>query len=334
MRSIIIPLSSTPDLFRIKALFKIFNDCKEGDISMKSSFHFLMVLCLLTGIAGAQTKTTKVSKTQVVAQKTSFQKFYDRLKISYWGSYQSSSLGQWDYRALDEKGQKYNDYAHNMFNQVSFNYNFGWKMNFVVNPRWTTNFGSTSKYPSGSGAATGFLILEDTLVALQGTLYSSESGKFNWWARMGARLPTSSASRAGNITAQPEIFTIPSYDFNKKWQLGSYIQIRQWVYQQRYTGYRYRIYTAPYIQHTINDTTKVTLFVENYSENRKNLKSQNGKSPNFKGYWNNVMVGLGKDITPKMNIMPFLGYMTDADKIQQRPLDPAWFGFWLSYQIK
>lgn len=62
--------------------------------------------------------------------------------------------------------------------------------------------------------------------------------------------------------------------------------------------------------------------------------SQTGKSPNFKAAWNNAMIAIGKDVTPKWNIMPFIGYMVDASHVQQRPLDPMWFGFWTSYQIK
>lgn len=280
--------------------------------------------------APAKTETETVSKTEIV-NKSSFDKFYDRLKIGYFGAFQGSSLGQWDNYAADEHGEKFKDYAHNVFNQLSFNYNFGWKMNFVFNPRWTINTGSTKyHHPKQKGVVQ----IEDALVGLQGTLYSNADKKFNFWARFGARLPVNRVSREQDITWQPEMFSMTTYDFNSKWQLGSYLQLRWWVFQQRYNPERYRVYVAPYLQYAITEKDKVAIWYENYSENRRRWKSINGKNPVFKEQWQTAMVSYSRDLTPKVNFMPFLAYHLNTTYASERPLDPVMLGFWLSWQIK
>lgn len=365
-------------MLRIEGTFQNFNDCKEGDIGMKSSF--LLVLTLLCStLTWGQTRTTRttrtqrtttprvqkpqakrvqptatlnkkktqpapvkkveqttattetVSKTEVIVKKTPFEKFSDRLKIGYFGAYQGSSLGQWDYSALDEKGAKTKDYAHNLWNQVSFNYNFGWKMNFVINPRFVINTGSTRYHAANDK---GLVSMVDTLVGIQGVVLSSADKKFNLWTRPGIRLPNSRSSRAGDITMQPEALSLASYDFNPKWQLGLYNQVRWWVYEQRYNSTRYRIYNAPYLQYAITDKDKVAIWYENYIENRRNRQSFNKQKHRMEDYWNNAMVSYARDITPKINFMPFIGYFLDTTYAYERPLDAAWVGFWLSVQLK
>ncbi len=124
---------------------------------MKSSFILSLALCaFFSSVALAQQprKAAKVkkspaksvtakpvektvSKTDVVEvpQKDHFQKFYDRLAINYFSAFQSSSLGQFDTSPVDEGGRKDTSSGQYLFNQVSFNFNFGWKMNFVMNPQ-------------------------------------------------------------------------------------------------------------------------------------------------------------------------------------------------------
>ena len=65
-------------------------------------------------------------------------------------------------------------------------------------------------------------------------------------------------------------------------------------------------------------------------ENGKRWKSINGKTPVFKDTWQNTMVGVAKDITPKLNIFPYVGTFVN------RPLSDKsfWVGAWISYQIK
>ena len=304
----------------------------------------------------------KVSKTDVVEvpEKDHFQKFYDRLAINYFSAFQSSSFGQFDTSPVDEGGRKDTSSGQYLFNQISFNYNFGWKMNFVMNPRFSVNFSDTKNLPDSNNGA---VVIEDALMGFQGVILSSDDKKFNFWLRAGLRLPTSRASRAPKsggqyITTQPEFFGNTTYDFNKTWQLAAYIQLRQWIYDNKISAYRYRAYFAPYIQYSLNDTTRLMAFYEVYLENRQNLESQNGKKPLFQDYWQNIMLGVSHDFTPTVNFMPFIGYFIDTRRsmghidgaeryhhqastgtpgtrnIRNAPLDPAWLGFWLSWKIK
>ena len=271
---------------------------------------------------------------ETIKEKSSFDKFYENLRISYFGAYSGSSIGQWDYRAVDEKGTQDKSYGNNLFSQVAFAYNFGWKLSFVFSPRFTLNTGTT-KHFSAAPTGRGMFAVEDFLTGFQGVVYSSADKKFNAWTRFAFRLPTSRASRAADITFQPEILSNPAYDFNPEWQLGGYVQLRSWVYDQAYTARRFRTYFAPYLQYAVTDKDKIAIWYEIYLENRNNLKSFNGKEVNYQAYWHNAMISYSKDITPQLNFMPFVGYILNTGYAQKtRPLDPAWLGFWLSYVIK
>jgi hypothetical protein len=288
---------------------------------MKSIFLSLVLLSIALS-AFAQ---------DVAAPKSSFDKFYDRLKISYFGAYQGSCLTDWERGACDEKGVKDPSYAHNLFNQVSFNYNFGAKFNLVINPRFTVYTGSTAGHDK---TQLGMVVLEDPLVGFAGAWYSSPDKKLTLWTRFGARLPVSQTSRDRDITWQPEAFNIFSYDIDKTWQLGLYTQFRWWIYEQQYTNKRYRIFAAPYVLYTMNDTTKFQLFYEHYSEARNNPPAGT-KHSKFQSYWSNAMAAVSLDLTPKVNFFPYVGYMLNTDyAIKEQPADPLWVGFWLSYQIK
>jgi hypothetical protein len=312
---------------------------------MKSSLILSLILAsFVTSSLWAQS-TKKVSKkkveTKVVApvvveekaipEKDSFNKFYDRLRIAYFSAYSGSSLGGWDKRAMDEHGAKSKEYVHNLFNQVSFNYSFGAKLNFVLNPRWTVNTASTSAY---GREGNGLIVVEDLLAGFQGVIYTSEDKKFNWWMRAGLRLPTSRASRRADITFQPDLMNIPTYDFNPTWQLGAFLALRQWVFEDHYSAYRYRVYVAPYVQYAFNDKTRLQVWWETYAENRNRLPSQNDQKQNFQEYWQDILVGVNHDINARFNVFPFLGYLLNTTYGGSKPLDATYVGAWISYQIK
>jgi hypothetical protein len=311
---------------------------------MKSSFLLCMILgALITSAVWGQSKKTKtVSKTTVI-EKSSFDKFYDRLKISYFGAVTSPTLeniekGDWDNAALSPEfsgGTNKDSWPTNIWNQVNFNYNFGAKMNFVFIPRFMVPLAHPVDMKAPEDRS--FIELEDFLVGFQGVVYSSDDKKFNLWIRPGVRLPTSRLSRNGTnagfgqITHQPELTYLPSYDFDKTWQVGVSGQLRMWVYEDRYNWSRFRFYTAPYIQYTLDDTTKIISYYEHMLENNKRWKSVNGKDPVFKDVWQNLMVGVSKDITPKLNVYPFISAYVNDKPFSS---NSVWLGAWISYQIK
>jgi hypothetical protein len=232
------------------------------------------------------------------------------------------------------EGRNRDTWPTNMWNQVSFNYNFGAKLNFVVNPRFMVPLAHSvsMKEPESRD----LIYLQDFLVGFQGVILASEDKKINLWIRPGLRLPNSAASRNstnggfGRTTHELELAYNLSYDMTKNWQFGIFGQIRNWVYNDRYNYARNRIYTAPYFAYVINDTTKFQVYYENMLENSRRWESINGKKPVFKDVWQNTMIGVAKDITPKLNVYPYLGTFVN------RPIDnkSLWLGAWISYQIK
>ena len=286
------------------------------------------------------TTLTPVSSQTAEAPKSSFDKFYERLSIGYFGSLTSPNLETWDSRRaatspeFSEKKTNDDTAPLNIWSQVNFGYNFGGKFKFNVIPRFSTFL---DKAPDQAPGERGMIILEDALVGFSGVLYSSDDKKFNWWFRPGIRLPTSHGTRAtndasfGRLTYNIELLSVFSYDFNSKWQLALTSQDRYWIFENRYNASRNRFYTAPYITYTINDTTKIQAYYENMLENNKRWKSINGKNPSYRNVWQNAYIGIAKDITPKLNVYPFISaFVNDVPFSTQS----FWLGLWVSYQIK
>lgn len=287
--------------------------------------------------------TTVENPATRVLEKSSFDKFADRLRIGYFGvvttpNFYDMAHGNWDTAAMSPAwgGPNNRDtWPTNVWNQISFNYNFGAKLNFVFNPRFMIPLGSTRNMNVPEDPS--FIMLDDFLVGFQGVIVSSVDKKFNLWVRPGIRLPTSQNSRNnpnrgfGTHTHQIEVAYLPTYDFNKTWQLGIFGQFRQWIFEQRYNWSRFRFYTAPFVQMTLNDTTRLQVYYENIIENDRRWKSINGKEPVFKDYWQNIMLGVNKDITSKLNIFPYVSVFVDDVPISSKSF---WLGAWISYQIK
>jgi hypothetical protein len=316
---------------------------------MKSSFLLTIALSALTvNVAWAQLTTKPSAEDLKRNEKTTFDKFSDRLKIGYYGAFTSPHLddiekGQWRNAAISPeygnapKGEQKNHdtWPANLWNQVSFNFNFGAKLNFVFNPRFMTPLAHSRDMKEPEDRA--FLMMDDFLVGFQGVILSTDDKKFNLWIRPGVRIPTSRASRnsgqrgAGTITHQTELAYNATYDFNKTWQLGLFGQFRQWVIEDQYGFDRFRIYTAPFIQYTIDDTTRIMTYYENMMETDRRGKPANDRDPVWKDVWQNVMLGVSKDITPKLNIYPYIAGFVNDKPFTDKSL---WFGAWISYQIK
>ncbi len=294
---------------------------------MKSIFVFVCILVVVFNaqILLAQTKS-EIKKNEKVEEKSSFDKFYDNLRIGYFGAYSGSSLGEWDHQALDVHGDKKPDYVQNLFNQLSFNYNFGAKMGFILNPRWTTNLASTKGYARGSR---GLLAIEDMLAGFQGVIVTSEDKKFNWWLRAALRLPTSRGSRDADITYQPDLANNFSYDFDKTWQVGAFVVYRHWVFENRYNFNRYRIYTAPFVQYAMDDSSRIQVWWETMADHN----GQENKLA-MKELLQDIFVGYNKDITPQFNIFPYIGFMLNTTYAYEKPADAMYLAAWISYQIK
>lgn len=309
---------------------------------MKSISLLILTLTATMTVATAQTTVKPTSETQ----KTSFQKFYDRLRITYLGFITGPGVGdvkdgQFNYASTSpeteakELGRDNRDVLPtNLYSSVAFNYNFGAKMSFVLTPRFTLPLASTSNLEGGDQ---GLITLEDFLVGFQGVVYASDDKKFNLFIRPGVRLPVSQGSRnsgnagLGSYTHQTDLLIAPSYTFNDKWELGLAGQIRTWIIDDRYNYTRNRFGFFPSLTYTIDEVSKVAVNYEVLVENQRRWKSLNNKVPVYKDIWQNAYVGYSRQVTEKFNVQPFLAmYVNDA------PIDndSFWVGAYLSYKIK
>ena len=318
----------------------------KNKLSGKKIFLSLALSCFCFK---SNSKTITISKTEIEEDnKTSFEKFSERLKINYFSifttpPYRDIRHGKWKNAAIapsmgldpGEEHSNHDSWPTNIWNQISFNYNYGGKFNFIINPRFMvplTNSVSMKKPEDRS-----LIVIEDVFTGFQGIATSSADKKFNLFVRFGMRLPTSRLSRNsnnagfGSISEQLEFTYNPTYDLSKKLQIGLMGTIRNWIYQQRYNYSRSRLYTAPYVQYSINDTTRFMFYYENMIENNKRWESINGKKPVFKDVLQNVLVGISKDLNQKFNVFPFAGFYVNDIPLSTESL---WFGMWMSYKIK
>lgn len=311
---------------------------------MKSISLLVLTLTATMTVATAQT-TVKPSPSET-QDKTSFQKFYDRLKITYLGFLTGPGVGDvkdghFKYASTSPetetkefKRDNRDALPTNLYNSFAFNYNFGAKMNFVFIPRITLPLASTANLEGGDQ---GLITLEDTLVGFQGVIYSSDDKKFNLFVRPGVRLPVSQGSRnstnrgLGSYTHQVDLLIAPSYTFNDKWELGLAGQIRTWVIDDRYNETRNRLGLFPSLTYTINEVSTITASYEVLLENSRRWESLNDKKPVYEDIWQNAYVGYGRQITEKLNIQPFLSVYVNDTPIDT---DSFWVGAYLNYKIK
>ena len=288
------------------------------------------------------TTTTPVVAVVPAAPKSAFDKFYERLSIGYFGAATSPTLEKWDSTNAatspefsgGDPCRNCDTYPLNIWNQVNFGYNYGGMFKFNVIPRFTDFFDEAKNQGAGER---GTVLLEDALIGFSGVIFTSADKKFAWWIRPGMRLPTSHATRHydhpdfGRITYNLEIISSLTYDFSPKFQIGLTHQDRYWIYENRFNNSRNRHYIAPNFTYTVNDTTKIIGYYENMLENNKRNKSINGKNPVYKNMWQNAYIGVGKDITPKLNVYPYISAFVNDVPFSMRSL---WTGLWVSYTIK
>lgn len=322
---------------------------------MNSSFLLVLIFTALTvNVASAQMSTMPSPKEMAPQKKAStFDSFYERLKIGWFGVVTTPHLddiekGQWRNAATSPqygnapKGEQKNHdtWPTNVWNQISFRYRFGGKMDFVFNPRFMVPLAGPRDMTAPEHRA--LIMLDDFFVGFQGVVYTSTDSKFNLFMRTGLRLPVSRASRnstqgsagAGTsqtLSNQAEVVYNVTYDFTKKWQLGIFGQFRQWVVEDQFGFDRFRIYTAPYVQYTLDDVSRVAVYYENIMETDRRSKPADDRDPVFKNKWQNIFVGYNRDYTAKFNAMPYVGVFVNDKPITDKSV---WFGAWLSYTIK
>lgn len=311
---------------------------------MNTLFLSLASLLLTVSLSvSAQTNNAKLAIAPETNNKTSFEKFSERLSISYFGVLTSPPLENWDsnnaavspeFSAGNDPCKNCDTYSMNLWSQVNVAYNFGAKFKFNIIPRWTTFLDTPSDQSQGDR---GFIIPEDALVSFSGVFVSSPDKKFTWWMRPGVRLATSRGARNynngtwGTLTQQLEWLHSFTYDFTKEFQIGLLAQQRVWVYDDRYNLSRIRHFTSPFVSYALNDTTKVQLYYENMIENNRRWESLNNKEPVYKDVWQNAYIGVAKDITPSLNVFPFISAFVNDIPFSGRS---AWVGLWVSYTIK
>lgn len=329
---------------------------------MKSIFLATLLGALVSSAALAQTakkkklidppanpRATQVSSMPVAAKadtgnKTSFDRFYDRLSIGYFGFYQSSPLGfmHADFAATSPETETKNlpgcrnncdNYPQNIFNQVTFGYDFGGGNKFIIVPRFTLFLGKARGVEESP-----LFNIDDALVGFSRSLYASADKKFAWNIRPAVRLPTSRASRTGDapgfgdLTLQPDISTSLSYTMNENISMGYNLQNRFWVYEDRFNESQHRIAQSIYLNQKLTDKMALSYNFEYWVQNSRNRPSINGKGAFYNNIWQNFYVSLPIDITPKMNFAPTLGgYVNDP---QGFGLDSMYLTASMAYSFK
>ncbi len=308
---------------------------------MKSFFLSIISISFMQiQVASAQMSTRP--SPQDMKPKTSFDKFSDRLKIGYFGvlttpQFDDIEKGNWRNAALSPEfsgGSNQDTWPTNMWNQLSFNFNYGSKLNFVVNPRFAVPLIGEKDM---AGEDVSLILLDDLLFGFQGVVLTSEDKSFNLWIRPGLRIPTSRGSRsssnggAGTITNQLELAYNATYDFNKTWQLGVFGQLRSWIIEDKFGLDRFRFYTGPFVQYTLDDVSRLLVYYENILETDRRAKANNDREPVFKDLMQDVFVGYSRDLTPTLNAMPFVSCFINDQPVTDKSF---FLGAWISYQIK
>jgi hypothetical protein len=290
-------------------------------------------------------KTTTIPVAPIVqeVQKTHFDRFYERMNISYFGQLTTSKVGHYNgsYAAINQTlntpsagcTRNCDDIPPNIWSQLRFDYNFGGGKKFMIGPRWTTVLapGGARNYRSQS------FVLEDAIIAFQFPLFTSADGKFTWIFRPQLRMPMHMYSRGsdthgfGEQIYQPDIANGFFYNFNADWSLMWFISNRIWIYEDRFDVSRHRISHWIQLNQKISDKGALTYGCNWQNENTRHNKSINGQAVSYKNTYQDFYFGYYHDITKKFNLQPLVGtYMNDHNY----SLDSFYAGAYIGYTFK
>lgn len=264
------------------------------------------------------------------------------IKVGYFGIFTSPNLENWNSAngaASPETGnastkcnKNCDTYAMNLWNQISLTYPISKKVSLVVAPRFFMML-AHPRDNQGSSVNRSMFQLDDALVGLPITI---KTGRFKWFMRPAVRLPTSYVSRHsdnagfGKITYQFELNNSFQFDLNPKYSLSFFMQNRHWVYENKYNFSRHRLYVSPGFTYNIDDQLRFQAYYELIYENNKRHRSINGKGTLFQDYNQDVLLGLSKDLTPALNVFPYLGAFVNDVPFSTRSL---WIGAWVNYSF-
>lgn len=281
------------------------------------------------------TKKTVIPVTEAkVEDKTHYDKFKDRLRVIYFSIYSTSPLTQWnsDYSPTNsfsdagKAGCGYNcdnTTPSNLFNLLILVYNYSPSSSFVIQPRWSVNFGQNAEDQ-------GLLQLEDWVVSWGHRFKFSDT--FNIDFRPGVRLPFSRGSRngdrdgLGDLTMQPDIQVLVNWVPGKDWSFQWVIQNRFWVYEDRFNETRHRIAQTFNLNYQYTDKLSLQGYVDYWVENSNRRESLNGKSTSYKQNWFNIYGGPSYMFTSKFGVTPLLGVYADDPNMSWHSLNgQVWF---------
>lgn len=242
------------------------------------------------------------------------------LRVGYFGEFLGPSLKKADDN-LPSKNRSDNYRGSDpiqTFNQFSFNYDFGYKMNFIINPRFISQHGDRNDMADGDDQHV--IQWDDLMIGFQGVPYSND--RFSYWVRLTYRHPTSHFSRQQGHNSIYEYFHQISYDLTPKWQLGSFNFIRYYDYKTGVGNERYRIYSAPYIVYTINERLSFMPMLE-YEVQHRNANGVRSFDFMKKSY-SDLYVGLNVVVNKSLTLYPFLKFIDESDIRYETTQVGAW----------
>jgi hypothetical protein len=265
---------------------------------------FVWFFLMISNFAWTQTNTVPSAEKNTIQNEESLYKHVKKnLRIRLFSEF----LGHSIYK-MDDKQPKTNSNRSadpiTTWNQVSFNYNFGKKLNLIVNPRFSVHLGGLQALDENDPTVeTNQVFAEDMLVGFQGVVY--KNGDFAYFIRPATRLPFSKFSRNTDLVTQPEFFQDFSYNINKKWSIGSWNMIRYYIYESDVDKDRYRLYFAPYFGYNITDKAAINVYYE--YEIQHNVSPANRKDFKYtKRNFSDIYAGVTYAFTPTFSLYPFL----------------------------
>lgn len=246
----------------------------------------------------------------------------------------TNSDGKWAYPDVNKNGNYVpGDDPISSWNQISLRWKVSDKYHAILNPRWSTHFGSTKRIPST--ADKGQHRWEDWLVGFQGTAWASQTTGWSMFIRPGYRIPIRRETRNNGWMGELELFYSLDWAGASPWGYGLWHQIRYYVpsYNNPWRldfsrsegssdNIRHRHYIAPYLTYKFTDTVKLEI----YYEHQLNRNYPIGSSKGFFHYTQNrsqhtANVGVSFPVNPSLSLYPFIR------AYQMGTIDPETLGY-------
>lgn len=263
--------------------------------------------------AASTPAVTTPTNTSVATEESGTMKILkEKLQIRYFSEFLGPNVEKWDDNQVDVDGYggdgkgKYSRSSDpiNLFNQFSFRWLVAPTTRFLVDARFTTQFGDRNGIAEGSDQQV--IVQEDHRIGFNYGYWQSADKTWSTNILPRVRFATSEASQDANIILQPDFLHVLSFQATPSLNFSHWSTVRYYWFEQKVDQERYRWYNSFSTTYILNDTFEIYLQYEHELQHRAAEGAR--KYTYMKESLQDLYAGVNMNLTPSLTIMPFIRF--------------------------